>query len=65
MGKNLIINGSGSYAGGQYDKISIREGTIVNDVECSAFHVYGNSEAGENVTTGSIKIMGENRITVW
>ncbi len=60
MGKNLIINGSGSYPGGQYDKISIRgEGTIVNDVECSAFHVYGTSEANENVTTGSIKIMGE------
>ena len=32
--ENLIINGSGSYPGGRYDKISIRgEGTIVNDVE--------------------------------
>jgi cytoskeletal protein CcmA (bactofilin family) len=60
MAKNLIINGSGSYPGGQYDKISIRgEGTIVNDVECSTFHVYGTSEIQENVTIGKVKIMGE------
>ncbi|MFJ5717395.1 cytoplasmic protein [Neobacillus sp. NPDC093127] len=57
---NLIINGSGSYPGGHYDKISIRgEGTIVNDVECSFFHVYGTSEAVENVTADSVKIIGE------
>lgn len=62
MGKseNLIINGSGSYPGGYYDKVSIRgEGTIVNDVECSVFHVYGTSEAVENATVGSVKIIGE------
>ncbi|MDR4945023.1 cytoplasmic protein [Neobacillus cucumis] len=59
-GQNLIINGSGSYPGGIYDKVSIRgEGTIVNDVESSVFHVYGTSEARENVKTGSVKIMGE------
>jgi cytoskeletal protein CcmA (bactofilin family) len=57
---NLIINGSGSYPGGCYDKISIRgEGTIVNEVECSSFHVYGTSEAVDNVKTGSVKIFGE------
>src|SRR4051812_43358886 len=60
MAKNLIINGSGSYPGGQYEKISIRgEGTIVNDIECSTFHVYGTSETQENVTIGKVKIMGE------
>lgn len=60
MSKNLVINGSGSYPGGIYDKISIRgEGTIVNDVECSTFHVYGTSETNENVMTSSLKIMGE------
>ncbi|MFF2449313.1 cytoplasmic protein [Neobacillus sp. NPDC058068] len=62
MGKseNLIINGSGSYPGGHYDKVSIRgEGTIVNDVDCSDFHVYGTSEAVENATVGSVKIIGE------
>jgi cytoskeletal protein CcmA (bactofilin family) len=57
---NLIINGSGSYPGGCYDKISIRgEGTIVNEVECSSFHVYGTSEPVDNVKTGSVKIFGE------
>ncbi|MCM2535447.1 cytoplasmic protein [Neobacillus pocheonensis] len=59
-GENLIINGSGSYPGGRYDKISIRgEGTIVNDVECSTFNVYGTSDSEQNVKTGSVKILGE------
>ncbi|MFP5110473.1 cytoplasmic protein [Neobacillus sp. C211] len=61
--ENLIINGSGSYPGGRYDKISIRgEGTIVNAVESSTFHVYGTSEAVENVKTGSVKVFGEAEI---
>ncbi|MEH7301266.1 cytoplasmic protein [Neobacillus drentensis] len=60
---NLIINGSGSYPGGQYRKISIRgEGTIVNNVDCSSFHVYGTSEACENVKTRSAKILGEAEV---
>jgi cytoskeletal protein CcmA (bactofilin family) len=60
---NLIINGTGSYPGGRYDKISIRgEGTIVNDVECSAFKVYGSSEAAENVKAGSVKVFGEAEV---
>ncbi|MFL6561038.1 MAG: cytoplasmic protein [Bacillus sp. (in: firmicutes)] len=61
--ENLIINGSGSYPGGHYDKISIRgEGTIVNDVDCGAFHVYGTSEAVENMKTGSVKVFGEAEV---
>ncbi|MCM3569909.1 cytoplasmic protein [Neobacillus mesonae] len=57
---NLAINGTGSYPGGHYNKISIRgEGTIINEVECSAFHVYGTSEAMKHVKTGFIKIFGE------
>jgi cytoskeletal protein CcmA (bactofilin family) len=63
---NLIINGSGSYPGGCYDKISIRgEGTIVNEVECSSFHVYGTSEAVDNVKTGSVKIFGEAAVKMY
>lgn len=63
ISENLIINGSGSYPGGRYDKVSIRgEGTIVNDVESSSFHVYGTSEAVENLKTGSVKIFGEAEI---
>jgi len=63
MNGNLIINGSGSYPGGHYDKISIRgEGTIVTDVESSAFHVYGTSEAVKNVKTGSVKVFGEAEV---
>ncbi|MFC3882112.1 cytoplasmic protein [Bacillus songklensis] len=59
----MIINGSGSYPGGRYDKISIRgEGTIVNNVECSVFNVYGTSEAVENVKAGLVKIFGETEV---
>lgn len=62
-GQNLTINGSGVYPGGQYDKISIRgDGTINSDVECSAFHIYGTSEALENVKTGSVKVFGEAEV---
>jgi cytoskeletal protein CcmA (bactofilin family) len=60
---NLIINGSGSYPGGQYKKISIRgEGTIVHDVDCSAYHVYGTSEARESVKAQSVKVFGEAEV---
>lgn len=62
-GQNLTINGSGSYSGGTYDKISIRgEATLVSDVECSAFHIYGTSEALENVKTRSVKVLGEAEV---
>lgn len=61
--KNLIINGSGDYPGGRYDKISVRgDAMIVNHVECSIFHVYGTSEAAGNATAGSVKILGEAEI---
>ncbi|NHM30955.1 cytoplasmic protein [Neobacillus terrae] len=60
---NLIINGSGSYPGGHYEKISIRgEGNIVNDIDCSIFRVYGTSEARENVKTRTAKILGEAEV---
>ncbi|NRD77630.1 cytoplasmic protein [Bacillus sp. BRMEA1] len=58
--ENLIINGSGSYGGGHYDKVSIRgEGTIVHDVECSQYHVFGTSRAEENIKANSVKVLGE------
>jgi cytoskeletal protein CcmA (bactofilin family) len=61
--ENLIINGSGDYPGGKYEKISIRgEGTIVNHVECATFHIYGTSEAKENVLAGSVKVLGEAEV---
>lgn len=61
--ENLIINGSGSYPGGRYDKISIRgEGMIVNNVESATYHIYGTSEAVENVKTGSVKVFGEAEV---
>lgn len=62
-GQNLTINGSGSYSGGQYDKISIRgDATLVSDVECSSFTIFGTSEALENLKTESIKVFGEAEV---
>ncbi|MDP4086555.1 MAG: cytoplasmic protein [Bacillota bacterium] len=61
--KNLIINGSGSYSGGSYDKIIIRgEGTVTGDVECSLFKTYGTSEAVENVKVETMKVFGEGEV---
>ncbi|MED3561719.1 cytoplasmic protein [Bacillus xiapuensis] len=63
MKSNLIINGSGSYPGGRYDKISVRgEGTIVEDVEASVFKVYGTTEVADNLKTGSMKVLGEAEV---
>lgn len=58
--QNLIINGSGSYSGGSYDKVVIRgEGTIVSDLEGSVFKTYGTSEAQANVKADMLKVRGE------
>lgn len=61
--KNMIINGSGSYSGGEYEKVVIRgEGTITTDVDCSSIKVYGTCEAMANVKTESMKIYGETEV---
>jgi cytoskeletal protein CcmA (bactofilin family) len=61
--QNLVINGSGSYPGGSYDKIVIRgEGTIVNDIEGSVFKTYGTSEMNGNVKADSMRVFGEAEI---
>jgi cytoskeletal protein CcmA (bactofilin family) len=61
--QNLIINGSGSYSGGYYDKVVIRgEGTIVHDIECSEYKIFGTSEVLENAKADFMKVMGEAEI---
>jgi cytoskeletal protein CcmA (bactofilin family) len=61
--QNLVINGSGSYSGGRYDKIVIRgEGTIINDIEGSVFKTYGTSEIAANVKAESMRVFGESEI---
>jgi cytoskeletal protein CcmA (bactofilin family) len=59
----LVINGSGSYPGGKYDKVVIRgEGTIVHDLEGSVFKTYGTSEMAANVKADSMRVFGEAEI---
>jgi cytoskeletal protein CcmA (bactofilin family) len=63
IGQNLVINGSGSYPGGKYDKVVIRgEGTIVHDLEGSVFKTYGTSEMAANVKADSMRVFGEAEI---
>jgi len=60
---NLVINGSGSYGGGSYEKVSIRgEGTIVHDLECMVLNIYGSSRIKENVKASAVKVVGEAEI---
>ncbi|AGK52138.1 hypothetical protein [Bacillus sp. 1NLA3E] len=60
---NLIINGSGSYGGGFFNKIKIRgEGTITSDFECEAFKTYGTSSILKNGTAGKFDVYGEVEI---
>lgn len=62
-GQNLIINGSGSYSGGNYDKVIIRgEGTIVDDLESLIMKTYGTAEALANVKADSVRVFGEAEI---
>ncbi len=57
---NLIINGSGSYGGGFFNKIKIRgEGTITSDFECEVFKTYGTSSILKNGKARRFDVFGE------
>jgi cytoskeletal protein CcmA (bactofilin family) len=61
--QNLVINGSGSYGGGAYQKIKIRgEGTITADFECDAFKTFGTSEALKNARAVQYDVFGESKV---
>ncbi|MGE8207081.1 cytoplasmic protein [Heyndrickxia sp. NPDC080065] len=57
--RNLNIFGSGSYAGGHYNKIKVKgEATITDDIDCHQFKIHGTSSLLGNVKAGSISIFG-------
>lgn len=61
--QNLVINGSGSYGGGAYNKIKIRgEGTITADFECEAFKTFGTSDALKNAKAVQYDVFGESKV---
>lgn len=61
--QNLVINGSGSYGGGNYNKISIRgDGTITADFECDVFKTFGTSDVLKNGKANKFDIFGESEI---
>ncbi|MGJ7919250.1 cytoplasmic protein [Neobacillus sp. LXY-4] len=60
---NLIINGSGSYGGGTYEKIKIRgDGTITSDFDCNVFKAYGSSNILKNGNAKRFDVLGETEI---
>ncbi|MDF2557526.1 MAG: hypothetical protein K0R71_1354 [Bacillales bacterium] len=61
--KNLIINGSSSTNGGDFDKVSIRgEGTIYGDVKADVVNIYGQGTFRDNVSIKKMKVMGQTDI---
>jgi cytoskeletal protein CcmA (bactofilin family) len=61
--QNLIINGSGSYGGGIYNKIKIRgDGTITADFECEVFKTFGSSDALKNGKANLFDVFGETEV---
>lgn len=61
--RNLIINGSSSTNGGNFDKVSIRgEGTIYGDIQSDVINIYGQGTFRNNVTAQKMKVMGQTDI---
>ncbi|WP_141430894.1 cytoplasmic protein [Bacillus sp. 03113] len=60
---HLTINGSGSYAGGSYNKVIIRgEGTITDHVECKVCKIYGTGDMHKDVSADFLSVFGETEI---
>ncbi|TKI21985.1 cytoplasmic protein, partial [Bacillus cereus] len=60
---SLTVNGSGSSAGGDYNKVKIRgEGTISNDMSCNEFKTYGTSEVCGNMKVKSYVVYGDSEV---
>lgn len=60
---NIIINGSGSYGGGFFQKVIIRgDGTVTSDFECDEFKVYGSSDILKSATAKRFAVFGETDV---
>ncbi|EEL50418.1 hypothetical protein bcere0022_22450 [Bacillus cereus Rock3-44] len=57
------MNGSGSSAGGAYNKVKIRgEGTISNHVSCNEFKTYGASDVSGDMKAKNYVVYGESEV---
>ncbi|EOP69415.1 MULTISPECIES: polymer-forming cytoskeletal protein [Bacillus] len=60
---SLTVNGSGSSAGGDYNKVKIRgEGTISNNMSCNDFKTYGTSEVRGNMKAKNYVVYGDSEV---
>ncbi|HDR4559927.1 cytoplasmic protein [Bacillus cereus] len=60
---SLTVNGSGSSAGGDYNKVKIRgEGTISNDMSCNDFKTYGTSDVRGNMKVKNYVVYGDSEV---
>ncbi|MGH0587309.1 cytoplasmic protein [Bacillus mycoides] len=60
---SLTVNGSGSSAGGDYNKVKIRgEGTISNHMSCNEFKTYGTSDVRGNMKVKNYVVYGDSGV---
>ncbi|PFE03920.1 cytoplasmic protein [Bacillus cereus] len=60
---SFTVNGSGSSAGGAYNKVKIRgEGTISNHVSCNEFKTYGTSDVSGDMKAKNYVVYGESEV---
>lgn len=61
--RNLVINGSSSTTGGDFDKVTIRgEGTVFGDVKSDLISIYGQGTFRNNVLVDTMKVMGQTDV---
>lgn len=62
--RNLKISGSGSYAGGKFDEVSISgSGQINGDLECVKFSSSGSSKVDGHIIGEVFKCSGSTKVT--
>ncbi|MGL4799812.1 MAG: polymer-forming cytoskeletal protein [Cellulosilyticaceae bacterium] len=61
--RNLNINGSGSYPGGEFDRVSIAgSGKITGDLKCEKFSTAGSSKVEGNIVCDRFSVAGSSKI---
>jgi cytoskeletal protein CcmA (bactofilin family) len=61
--ENLVINGSGSAAGGDFDTVKINgSGLITGDVTCTDFTFNGSGKTTGSVTSKSLHVNGSGHV---
>jgi cytoskeletal protein CcmA (bactofilin family) len=61
--RHLVMNGSGIFSGGNFDKVRIRgDGTVNGELHCLELKVFGSADLNGKVSTSSFEIFGQGYI---